>query len=557
MPFLVRNIRIGLDEPEDAVVAAAARRLHVPLSAVRSYAIVQRSLDARKRRPHFCYQVEVGLDEPVSLQRKRFDRLRPGEVAWIEAQAPLAPRTGRDPLPEPPMIIGFGPAGMFAALHLAEFGYKPIVFERGRDMRRRHRDVIQKFYREGHFNESSNLLFGEGGAGTYSDGKLYTRVHDPLCRIVLETLYRHGADPDILINSRPHIGSDRLGTICMRIRQRIEGLGGQVRFDSRIDDVRIEDGTLTAVHVIRTEPTPTSDWLPSGPVILAVGHSARDTIRMLHRRGVSLVPKPFQIGVRIEHPQVIVDRWQYGAAAGHCRLGPAEYHLVAKEAGGKYGDVFSFCMCPGGMILPTIESAGLIATNGASDARRSGPFANSGLVLTVDPADLEPLPTQESYEGPNEAKAALRAIDFQEHWERLAFEATRRSYRVPLQRASDFLADRKSDGKIETSYPLGGQWVDVRTVIPAFVESALKRALPILNARLPGFSGSEGIITAPETRASSPFRVVRDPASREAVRAANLYPVGEGAGYAGGIISSAADGIKSAEVIMARYAPSR
>ena len=557
MPFLVHNILIGLEESEEAVLAAAAKRLRVPRDAIRSYAIVQRSLDARRNRPRFCYQIEIGLDEPIPLQRKRLKHLGRNEAVWIESKDPVVPQAGRNPLPERPVIIGFGPAGMFAALRLAEFGYKPLVLERGRDVRRRHRDVLQKFYREGIFDESSNLLFGEGGAGTYSDGKLYTRVRDPLCRVVLETFYQFGADPDILINSRPHIGSDRLPTICMKIRRHIEGLGGEIRFGCRVEDIKIEDGTLTALCLACSEPAATHEWLAVGPVILAVGHSARDTIRMLHGRGVPIVPKPFQIGVRIEHPQTMVDGWQYGSAAGHRRLGPAEYHLIAKGAGGERGNVFSFCMCPGGMILPSNESAGLIATNGASNARRSAPFANSGLVITVDPAALGPLPAGGSQDSSKGASVALRAMAFQEQWERLAFEATGQTYRVPAQRASDFLADRKSDGVLETSYPLGGQWVDLREIVPRFVHTAVKRALSILDAQLPGFAGSEGLVTAPETRASAPFRIVRDPATRESVGASNLYPAGEGAGYAGGIVSAAADGIKTADVIIARYAPLR
>jgi len=541
MPILVRNVSLSLDESEDRLPEAVARRLGVTVGAIRAYAIARRSLDARKtgrggtaKDIHFSYHVEVALDESLSRQRSRLRRLRPQEAAWIEPEVRRATRLGVHPLPQRPIVVGFGPGGMFAALRLAEWGYRPIVLERGREVRRRHRDIMQRFYREHDFDPSSNLLFGEGGAGTYSDGKLYTRIGDPLCRDVLETLYRHGADPDILIDARPHVGSDRLPTICTNIRRKIESLGGEVRFESLVDDIRVQAGRLTGLRIGVA-------WIEAGPTILAVGHSARDTIRMLAGRAVRIEPKPFQVGVRIEHPQSLVDRWLYGQAAGHERLSPAEYHLVAKGTAGPHGDVFSFCMCPGGVILPTNESAGLIATNGASRSQRSGRFANSGLVITVDPAAL--------------GLDAMDGLVFQERWERLAFEATGGTYRVPAQRAADFLCGRRSDGQLETSYPLGGQWTEIRGLIPESLAASLDRALPMLAERYPGFAGEDAIITAPETRASAPIRIVRDAGTRCAVGIGDLYPVGEGAGYAGGIVSAAVDGLKSAEAVMARYAP--
>lgn len=562
MPILVRNVRLGLDEAEETLRDAAASRLRVPAASIRTFAIVRRSLDARKRDDiHFRYQVEVELDESHKAQKARLQRLRRGDVSWLEPSSPEDPVCGGEVLVCRPIVVGFGPGGMFAAVRLAELGFRPIVLERGRDVRRRHRDVMQRFYRDREFDPTSNVLFGEGGAGTYSDGKLYTRVSDPLCRVVLETLYRNGADPDILLDARPHIGSDRLPTICARIRQSIEEMGGEVRFECQVDDIRAVDGRLEAIHVSgvgaealadsgQMEPGESSDgvWLSAGPTLLAVGQSARDTVRMLHRRGAQIEPKPFQIGVRIEHPQALVNEWQYGTAAGHRRLGAAEYHVVAKRAAADHGDVFSFCMCPGGQILPANEAAGLIATNGASPSHRSSPFANSGLVLTIDPSLLVSSKT---------GNLALDSLDFLEQWERAAFEMTGGSYRVPAQRASDYLADRGSDGTLDISYPLGGAWARIKSLIPAPVHEALRRALPMLDKRYPGFAGGDGLITGPETRASSPVRIVRDPTSREAVDLANFYPVGEGAGYAGGIVSAAVDGIKSADVIIRRYAPLR
>lgn len=544
MPILARNVRLGLDESEDLLLPSVAKRLHVPVSAVRTWAIVRRSLDARRKDDIcFSYQVEFILDEPQKRQRARVRRLGSRDLTWLEPESARIPPFGTAELPERPTIIGFGPAGMLAALRLAQFGYKPLVLERGRDVRRRHRDIMQRFYREGDFDPTSNLLFGEGGAGTYSDGKLYTRINDPLCRYVLEAFYHHGAAPEVLIDARPHIGSDRLPTLCTRIRRKIEVLGGEVRFECQLDDIRIVDGRLEAIKLVGRGVPSGGTWRQAGPIILAIGHSARDTVRMLYRRGVRVEAKPFQIGVRVEHPQEMVDRWQYGAAAGHRRLASAEYHLVAKGAAGDRGDVFSFCMCPGGMILPANESPDHIATNGASRSKRSSPFANSGLVVTLDPADL--------------GLGPMETLAYQQRWERLAFEATDRSYRVPAQRPADFLEGRRSDGQLRTSYPLGGHWTQIADLVPETVTAALQRALPMLEQKFPGFTGPEGLITAPETRASSPTRVVRDPATREAAGLVNLYPVGEGAGYAGGIVSAAVDGIKSADMIIRTYAPPR
>lgn len=549
MPILIRNVRLKIDEPHEQLLPAVAARLRVPIRWIRSYSVVRRSLDARRKDDiHFSYQLELELDESPEAQRKRLTKLRSRDILWFEPQTEEEIDFGSRELPARPMIVGFGPAGMFAALRLAQFGYRPIVLERGREVRRRHRDVMQSFYREGKFDADSNLLFGEGGAGAYSDGKLYTRINDPLCRYVLVSLYQHGADPDILVDTRPHIGSDRLPTICVRIREKIESLGGEIRFESRLSDIRVAEDRLEAVHLAHGGAMKSDEWSPAGPVILAVGHSARDTIRMLHSRGVQIESKPFQIGVRIEHPQDTVNHWQYGSAAEHRRLAAAEYHLVAKRAAGERGDVFSFCMCPGGTILPTNESPGLIATNGASRAGRSGPFANAGLVISIEPGSL-------GFNG--DANLALECMDYLQRWEHLAFEATGGTYRVPAQRASDFLAGRSSDGTLETSYPLGGTWSDIRSIIPEPVARAIERALPMLEQKFPGFAGDNGLITGPETRASGPVRIVRDAVTRQAVRTTGLYPVGEGAGYAGGIVSAAVDGIKSADAIIRHYAPPR
>ncbi|HOW71957.1 MAG TPA: FAD-dependent oxidoreductase [Phycisphaerae bacterium] len=538
VPIAVRGLTLGLDEPEELLLQRAAVRLRIATSDIQAWAVVRRSLDARhKDRIAFTYNVELALVGPTKREKHVLHRLHRPDVSWLEPEALSEPEPGTEPLPSRPVVVGFGPAGMFAALTLARLGYRPLVVDRGQDVSTRHRDIMVDFYRARHFHPESNLLYGEGGAGAYSDGKLYTRVKDPRVQLVLETFYHHGAKPDVLIDGKPHIGSDKLPGICRRVRLHIEALGGEVRFGKRLDDVVIDDSRLTGIVV-------NGETIACGPVILGIGHSARDTLRMLGRRGVRFESKPFQVGVRIEHPQSLVDRWQYGPMCGHERLPPADYQLVAKGAADGGGDVFSFCMCPGGMILPTHELPGHLSTNGASRSRRNGPRANSGLVVTLDPRIV----CSAAADDP------LAAFDFLRVMERAAFEAAGGDYHLPAQRAADLLQRKTSDGCLETSYPLGGRWVDLRRILPASIIEPVARAIEQLDRRLPGFAGPHALVTAPESRASSPVRITRDPATRQSVSTSNLYPVGEGAGYAGGIVSAAIDGLKSAEAVIARYA---
>ncbi len=537
MTLLVRNLPLALDEPEDTLRLKAAKRLRMTPAEVLSCCVVRRALDARfKDRIAYVYSVELALTGGLREEQRVLHRLRRADVSEVRRGSPAPLENGREPLEHRPVIVGFGPAGMFAALWLARHGLRPLVLERGQGVRVRHRDILHRFYRLHEFNPESNLLYGEGGAGAYSDGKLYTRVNDPRMRDILQVFVDHGGKRDILVDSRPHLGSDWMPTLCRRIRKTIESLGGEVRFAARLDDVVIEDGRVRAIRL-------GSEILATDTLLLGVGHSAHDTLRAMIAAGVTVVAKPFQIGVRVEHPQSLVDHWQFGPACGHRRLPSAEYHLVARGAASSHGDVYSFCMCPGGMILPTNESPGLIATNGASNVSRSGPFANSGLVLTVGPEEIGHDP--------------LVGLDFLRKWERTAFELTGETYQVPAQRASDFLAGRGSDGRLDTSYPLGGKWTDIREILPPFVTAALQRALVDLHVRMKGFAGGDALVTGPETRASAPVRILRDPVTRMSVSTTGLYPIGEGAGYAGGIMSAAADGIATAELLVRRYAPLR
>ncbi len=537
MPILVRELSLSLEESEELLPKKAARRLRIDPEHIRQWAIVRRSLDARRHgRLRFNYNLELALDTTPQKEGRLVNRLRRQDVQVVKLEPSPEFQIGNETLPERPVIVGFGPAGMFAGYLLAEAGYRPLIIERGRDVRNRHRDILVDFYQHGNFHPESNILFGEGGAGTYSDGKLYTRVNDPRIQRILQIFYQHGADPNILIEGKPHIGSDKLPGICRRIRKHIESKGGEVRFASRLDDLQIENAQLIGLVV-------NGETLPCGPVLLGIGLSARGTFRMLQRRGVSLQAKPWQIGVRIEHPQEMVNHWQYGPHVDHPRLPPAEYHLVAKKAAGQRGDLFSFCMCPGGMILPTNESAGEIAINGASRSSRKNHFANSGLVITMHPEDLG----QDTLDNP------LAILDFLEAIERRAFEMTSGSYQVPAQRAADFVAGQHSNGRLETSYPFGGQWKELGELLPSMVTQALRSGLAQLNRRLDGFAGSEALLTAPETRASSPIRIARHRETHESISVQNLYPIGEGAGFAGGIISAALDGFRTAEKLMARY----
>ncbi len=539
MPIVVRGLTLGLDEPEALLPEKAARRLRIPSSRIRLWAIVRKALDARRHdRLCFTYNLELALLDNTAGEDRLVRRLhRPDVQRLVPASEPLL-EPGKEPLRERPVVVGFGPAGMFAGWLLARWGYRPLILERGMDVKNRHRHVLHDYYRQGQFHPESNLLFGEGGAGTYSDGKLYTRLNDPRIRIILETFYAHGADPDILIDSRPHIGSDKLPGICRRIRKHIEALGGEVRFAARLDDLEVVDGVLRALIV-------NGERIPCGPVLAGIGLSARDTYRLLARRGVNLAAKPFQIGVRIEHPQSLVDRWQYGPHAGDSRLPPAEYHLVARKAAGRFGDCFSFCMCPGGSLLPANESAGQVATNGASRAARNSPWANSGLVISLTARDL----LRKDSDDP------LAVLDCLADIERTAFELAGGNYRIPAQRACDLLNGRPSDGELQTSYPLGGTWTELSRILPVDVIQAITEGIRIFDRRLSGFGGPEALVVAPETRASSPVRILRDEQTHESSSTSGLYPIGEGAGYAGGIISAALDGLKTAEKIICRFAP--
>lgn len=480
--------------------------------------IVKESIDARDKNDiKLVYTVDFSV---VTRQRpKDYVKLplnprlhleQAPEVVYREAEA------GEEPLLHRPVIIGFGPCGMFAALTLARRGYKPIVIERGAEVSQRVKDV-EKFWTEGILNPESNVQFGEGGAGTFSDGKLTTGIKDPRIRKVLEDFVRAGADPDILYKQRPHIGTDVLRTVVKNIREEIIGLGGEIRFNTRFVEVKTKNKNVKSVVV---ESGGVREEIPTEDAVLAVGHSARDTFRYLAGRGIKMQQKPFSIGVRIEHPQEMIDRSQYGSTKG---LPPADYKLAYHCENGR--GVYTFCMCPGGEVVVASSQEGGIVTNGMSNRARNSGTANSGLLVDVRCEDFgSPHP--------------LAGIEFQEKYEKLAFEMAGNTYIAPKTTWGEF-----RDGKEGAAAVIGS--------LPAFAVDSIREAMPVLGSKLKGFDREDAVMTAVETRSSSPVRFARNEKMEGTF--GGFYPAGEGAGYAGGIMSAACDGMKAAEKIIGKY----
>jgi uncharacterized protein len=553
MTIRIANLRLSIDEPESALPRHLARVLGIAPAALERWRILRKSLDARvKDAFHFVYTAEVATQEDEErLMTTARRRHRDLQIEQREEPAFQMPAHGTLPLKHRPIVVGSGPAGLIAGYFLAEQGYQPIVLERGRAVRQRIQDV-HRFDSGGMFEAESNYLFGEGGAGTFSDGKLTCRGSGPEVRRVLELFAECKGKPSILYDYRPHLGSNRLPAVVKAIRRRIEALGGEVRFTCRVEDLDLSSSPLPnggegpGVRGIRGVAT-SSGYIHADVVLLAIGHSARDTIEMLVRRGVPIVPKPFQMGVRIEQPQEIVNRIKYGAAPLETKLGAADYNLVARGP----HDLFTFCMCAGGHIIPSVSEEGYFGTNGMSLSKRDSPFANSGLVVTVP---------VEHFLGSD----VLAGMRLQQHYEKKAFELGRGEYRCPIQNAKDFLAGSPSPsgrgvgvrGSLPAcSYPRGLVLADIAEVVPPIIRDALLHGLPILDHRWHGKYLHEATLVGPESRGSSPIRIVRDDQTRETPGIAGLYPVGEGAGYAGGIVSAAVDGLRSALAVIVKHAP--
>jgi uncharacterized protein len=521
MSLKVSNLRLELDEPEAVLPEKLSARLGVPASEIARWRILRKSLDARRHEDlHFIYAAEVEVPEGEAQVRAiNVERFESEQFEW--------PEPGRAPLEQRPLIIGAGPAGLFAAYMLALDGYRPIVLERGRDVKDRVADV-RKFDAGGPFDPESNYLFGEGGAGTFSDGKLTSRSTGPDVQRVLEILAECHGKPSIIYEHRPHLGSNRLPLVVRTLRRKVEQLGGEVRFSCRAEDLEIVDGRLRSVAT-------SSGRIAADVAVLSVGHSARDTYGMLLRRGIPLEAKAFQLGVRIEQPQGQINVARFGPNAEHPALGAADYNMTAR-AGSR--DLFTFCMCAGGYVMPSVSEPGYFCTNGMSESRHDSPFANSGLVITIRPDDTG-------------SRHPLAGVHFQQRAERLAFLAGGRAYAAPIQWARDFLSARASRGALPSSYPRGTAPMDLAAILPGIVVEALERGLPVMDRRFHGLFLKDATLTAPESRGSSPVRVPRDPETRESLAVAGLYPCGEGAGYAGGIISAAVDGLRTARAIVA------
>jgi hypothetical protein len=525
MVLEISGIAVSLEEGEGVLAGKTAAILGVPSESIGSLRVIRRSVDARRRRPpRFIYVVEVSLpgDAPWTDQ--------PVKGVTVRQVLQHKPPSFSKPRLKParrPVVVGCGPAGLFAAWALADSGNSPLLLERGKDVTRRVPDV-HRFWEEGRLDRESHVHFGEGGAGTFSDGKLTSRVRNPDTARVKGILVDLGAPADILTDARPHIGTDKLRAVVVRMRERLVERGVEFRFGARVTDFLTERNRIAGVVINAQEEVRTEH------LILAIGQSADDTYQRLHERGVRLEPKPFAMGLRVEHPQALINEIQYGKWHRHPELPPADYFLTA-AIGEMNRSVYSFCMCPGGQVIGCSASPGGVVTNGMSVSRRDGPYANSAVVVNVRVADF--------------GAAPLAGLAFRRRWEERAYVCGGGDYHAPAQRLGDFLEGRDSGAIGPTSFRPGVRAASLREVLPGFVSEALKKGFRIFEQKMPGFASSEAHLVGVETRTSSPVRILRGP-DGQSVTVTGLYPCGEGSGYAGGIISSALDGIRAARQIV-------
>ena len=518
----IRDIALPPEHNPHQLNYEAAQLLKVSVSKIRQVKIVRRSVDARKKPDvKIIYTIEVAVDgnEGKILRNSGCKRASMAKANYYKPPKQKLESEQR------PVVIGFGPAGMFAALILSMAGLKPIVLERGEDAQSRH-DKVQRFFATGQLDTKSNVQFGEGGAGTFSDGKLNTGVNNPRIGWVLDQFVKFGAREEILYDAKPHVGTDVLLEVVQNLRKRVITLGGEVRFNSQVTDVRIENGQLTGLEVNGSE------IIETDRAVLAIGHSARDTFELLHCLNIPMEPKAFAMGARIEHKQSMVNEAQYGE--NNPVLPPADYKLVQHL---DEKSVYTFCMCPGGYVVAAASEEGRVVTNGMSYADREGENANAALLVTVNPEEFP-------------IEGTLGGMYWQRQIEEKAYQVSG-SYRAPAQKVGDFLKGIPSTGPgvVEPTYQPGVHWCDLHDVLPAQLTKAMEQALPKLDGQLKGYADPDAVLTAPETRSSSPVRILRGEDRQSQIK--GLYPCGEGAGYAGGIMSAAVDGIQTAEAILA------
>ncbi len=535
------ELKLPLDHSDADLEAAIVRRLRLRPGQLQRWSLVKRSVDARRRdQIRLVYSLDLELDLPPAHQQRLAGRFADDPHFKLAPDSRYRPPQGCCAAVRP-VVIGAGPCGYFAALLLAQLGLRPLLLERGKAVRQRTADTFAFWRGQQPLDPESNAQFGEGGAGTFSDGKLYSQVSEPLPyqRKVLEELVAAGANPEILTLHHPHIGTFKLATVVRGLRQRIEALGGTVRFEARVERLLLDPVDR---HVLGVQLA-SGEAIDANAVVLAPGHSARDLFETLHRQGVALEAKPFAMGLRIEHPQALIDQARWGAAAGHPRLGAAEYKLVhhCRTPGLEGRSVWSFCMCPGGLVVGAASESGMVVTNGMSQHSRNERNANSGLVVNVDLDDLTPYGN-----GPADP---LAGVAFQRHWESRAFALAGGSYAAPSQSVSAFLG---ADAVVETvtaSYQPAVVERDLGQCLPEFVAAALREALPQFERTIAGYAGPAARLTGVETRTSSPLRIPRRTTTLECINTPGLFPAGEGAGYAGGILSAAIDGLKVAEQV--------
>lgn len=523
----ITELRLPLDHPPEALTAAIAARLALPPSEIVSLNVFKRGYDARKRDAIvlvYTLDVEVANETAVLARFAGDAHIKPAPDTRYRFVAHV-----QEPPAQRPVIVGFGPCGLMAGLILAQMGLRPLILERGKKVRERTKDTW-KLWRNSELNPESNVQFGEGGAGTFSDGKLYSQIKDPqhYGRKVLTEFVKAGAPEEILYVSKPHIGTFRLVKMVENMRREIEALGGEIRFQSQVTDVLLEAGAIRGLVLANGE------HIRADHVVLALGHSARDTFQMLHERGVFMEAKPFSLGFRIEHPQFMIDRARFGKYAGHELLGAADYKIVHHAKNGR--SVYSFCMCPGGQVVAATSEPGRVVTNGMSQYSRAERNANAGIVVGITPDDYPGSP--------------LAGIELQRHWEARAFELGGGTYAAPAQLVGDFLRGMASTqlGEVEPSYQPGVQLTDLSTSLPPYAITAIREALPTFERQIKGFSMYDAVLTGVETRTSSPLRITRGQ-DLQSLNTKGLYPAGEGAGYAGGILSAGVDGIRVAEAV--------